>query len=261
MVFLSTLFRAGGSAQSDLRLMDLNVVALDDHGRPVTDLTSDDFQISDAGKPQKISFFRRNGESSGQNQARASGPNQFSNRAGGGARNATVILFDLLNLGYGARAFAANEMVRNLGGIESADSLYLYLLSVNGKFFQVHGLSPGEVPAPQPPGVPWGNNCRRFQAGRLSSGSPMASRSSWAKIAPTTYVEGMTGRDAATYLRTKSNGLRVLMVGGLLDDQRLKYRESLEGFDVFPKPYSPGELLQKIKDVLAKPRGENKESP
>lgn len=75
-----------------------------------------------------------------------------------------------------------------------------------------------------------------------------------------TYVEGMTGHDAAMYLRTKSNGLRVLMVGGLLDDQRLKYRESLEGFDVFPKPYSAAELLQKVKDVLAKSRGENKES-
>ncbi len=69
-----------------------------------------------------------------------------------------------------------------------------------------------------------------------------------------TYVEGMSGHDAATHLRTKSNGLRVLMVGGLLDDQRLKYRESLEGFDVFPKPYSPRELLQKVKDVLNKPR-------
>jgi DNA-binding response OmpR family regulator len=69
-----------------------------------------------------------------------------------------------------------------------------------------------------------------------------------------TYVEGMPGHDAAMYLRTKSNGLRVLMVGGLLDDQRLKYRESLEGFDVFPKPYSTAELLQKVKDVLKKPR-------
>ena len=48
-----------------------------------------------------------------------------------------------------------------------------------------------------------------------------------------TYVEGMPGHDAATYLRTKSHGLRVLMVGGLLDDERLKYRESLPGFYVF----------------------------
>src|SRR5579863_4415211 len=152
LVFVSMLLHARAAAQSDLRLMDLNVVALDDHGRPVTDLTADDFQIIDAGKSQKLSFFRTTGES-GQNQDRASAPNQFSNRAGGGARNATVILFDLLNLGYGARTFAANEMVRKLGGLGSADSLYLYLLSVNGKFFQVHGISPGEVPATQPPGI------------------------------------------------------------------------------------------------------------
>src|SRR5580698_6978262 len=109
MVVVSTLLCASGSGQSDLRLMDLNVVAMDDHGRPVTDLNADDFQISDAGKPQKISFFRRNSEGNGQRQARAASPDQFSNRAGGGTRNATVILFDLLNLGYGARGFATNE--------------------------------------------------------------------------------------------------------------------------------------------------------
>ncbi len=78
ILFVSTFLWTGDSAQSELRLMDLNVVALDDHGRPVTDLTADDVQIVDAGKPQKISFFRRNGERSGKNQACASRPNQFS---------------------------------------------------------------------------------------------------------------------------------------------------------------------------------------
>ena len=68
-----------------------------------------------------------------------------------------------------------------------------------------------------------------------------------------TYVEGMPGHDAATYLRTKIHGLRVLMVGGLLDDERLKYRESLPGFEVFPKPYAPSELIEKVKEVLSKP--------
>jgi len=67
-----------------------------------------------------------------------------------------------------------------------------------------------------------------------------------------TYVEGMPGHDAAMYLRTKCHGLRVLMLGGLLDDERLRYRMSLSGFDVYPKPYSPAELLQKIKEVLNK---------
>ena len=47
--------------------------------------------------------------------------------------------------------------------------------------------------------------------------------------------------------------MRVLMVGGLLDDTRLQNREALQGFDVFPKPYTSAELLARVKDVLSKP--------
>jgi CheY-like chemotaxis protein len=70
-----------------------------------------------------------------------------------------------------------------------------------------------------------------------------------------TYVQGMPGHDAARYLRTKCAKMRVLMVGGLVDDARLQHREALEGFDVYPKPYTAADLLQKVKDVLSKPRG------
>jgi DNA-binding response OmpR family regulator len=70
-----------------------------------------------------------------------------------------------------------------------------------------------------------------------------------------TYVEGLTGHDAAMYLRTKCQTMKVLMVGGLLDDEWLKFREASQGFDIFPKPYSAAELLQKVKDVLSTPRG------
>lgn len=69
------------------------------------------------------------------------------------------------------------------------------------------------------------------------------------------YVEGLPGHDAAVYLRSKHLKMRVLIVGGLLDDDRLELRESLQGFEVFPKPYSAAELLQKVKEVLATPRG------
>ena len=69
------------------------------------------------------------------------------------------------------------------------------------------------------------------------------------------YVHGLPGHDAATYLRTKCTKMRVLMVGGLLDDDRLRHRETLQAFDVFPKPYPAAELLQKVKEVLSKPRG------
>jgi DNA-binding NtrC family response regulator len=70
-----------------------------------------------------------------------------------------------------------------------------------------------------------------------------------------TYVQSLPGHDAAVYLLTKCPKMRVLIVGGLLDDDRLRQRESLKGFEVFPKPYSAAELLQKVKDVLSSPRG------
>lgn len=70
-----------------------------------------------------------------------------------------------------------------------------------------------------------------------------------------TYVQGMTGHDAALYLRNKCPKMRVLMVGGLLDDERLQYRGALQGLEVFPKPYKAAELLRKVKDVLSSPRG------
>jgi DNA-binding response OmpR family regulator len=69
------------------------------------------------------------------------------------------------------------------------------------------------------------------------------------------YVAGLPGHDAAMYLRNKRPGMRVLMLGGLLDDDRLRYREALQGFDVFPKPYTRTELLQTVKSVLITAHG------
>jgi CheY-like chemotaxis protein len=69
-----------------------------------------------------------------------------------------------------------------------------------------------------------------------------------------TYVEGMPGHDAAVYLRSKCLKMKVLIVGGLLQDDRLELRESLAGFEVFPTPYHRAELLEKVKQVLEKPR-------
>jgi DNA-binding NtrC family response regulator len=69
------------------------------------------------------------------------------------------------------------------------------------------------------------------------------------------YVERMPGHMAAKYLQTKRPEMRVLIMSGLLDDERLANQESIAGFEIFPKPYSAAEFLQKVRDVLAKPRG------
>src|ERR1700691_3035268 len=65
------------------------------------------------------------------------------------------------------------------------------------------------------------------------------------------YIEDISGYDTAKFLRTKCHGLPVLMIGGLIDEDRLKYRMGLEGLEVSPKPYAATELVSKVKDVLS----------
>jgi DNA-binding response OmpR family regulator len=66
------------------------------------------------------------------------------------------------------------------------------------------------------------------------------------------YIESIPGYDAATFLRTKCRGLCVLMVGGLIEDDRLQYRMTLKGFEVFPKPFAAAAFLEKVDSVLRK---------
>ncbi|HTW65666.1 MAG TPA: response regulator [Bryobacteraceae bacterium] len=64
------------------------------------------------------------------------------------------------------------------------------------------------------------------------------------------YVETISGHEAAKYLHSRNPDMRVLMVAGLLADERLEYRAELENVEIFPKPFTPEELLAEVKDVL-----------
>lgn len=66
------------------------------------------------------------------------------------------------------------------------------------------------------------------------------------------YVESISGYDAAKYLHSRCPEMRVLMVAGLLADDRLQYRAELEKVELFPKPFTAAELLAKVKDVLGR---------
>jgi hypothetical protein len=93
-----TASNAGESTQPQgKKPATLNVIAFDDKGHVVGDLTSKDFQVMDQGKPQPITFFRHD------------------------ERQATVvILFDLLNEGLGAQSYGAQEIIRTLEHLESS---------------------------------------------------------------------------------------------------------------------------------------------
>ena len=140
LAFALAALHAGDSP--DLKLLDLNVVALDSHEQPVNDLTVGDFQVTDAGKPQKIVFFRH--RDTALRQAGPLGPNEVSNRRADTVPYATVILFDLMNEGFASRGIAANQIIKTLENLQTADNLYLYILTIEGRLFAVHGLPGGE---------------------------------------------------------------------------------------------------------------------
>ncbi|MBV9768295.1 MAG: response regulator [Bryobacterales bacterium] len=68
------------------------------------------------------------------------------------------------------------------------------------------------------------------------------------------YVETITGHDAAKYLQSRCLTMRILMVAGLVDDKRLEYRAELEKVEIFPRPFTGSELLEKVRELLSAPK-------
>jgi len=121
-------------AQAPSGLVRLSVTALDTSGAPVDDLKIGDLQVTDQGKGEKIVFFRQN---PGTAPAAPLAPHEFSNRTAA-APHPTVILFDLLNQNQTDRLDAWHKLGRSLQQLESGDSLYLYLLALEGNLIPIH---------------------------------------------------------------------------------------------------------------------------
>jgi two-component system, response regulator FlrC len=64
------------------------------------------------------------------------------------------------------------------------------------------------------------------------------------------YINSMSGQMAADYLRTKQPGLPILIVSGFMEDDRVRDRNAIEDFHIFPKPFGRDELLKKVNEVL-----------
>ena len=141
------------SSAAEPRMVDLNVVAVDDHGQPVADLTRDELRVSDSGKAQTIAYFHHRDASA--RLLPALGPNEVSNRGKKNIPRATVILFDLLNQDFATRGTSANQLIHDLESLETADYLYLYLLTLDGRLYPVRGLPTEQAEADGPGGEPW----------------------------------------------------------------------------------------------------------
>jgi VWFA-related protein len=124
------------TAQSSGHRVQLNVVAVDSHGQPVTDLKSEDFRIQDEGKAQTIAAFT----------APSANP----------VRPSTLILMDFLNMDISNRGALVEQMDRALEGLETGESVYLFLLTNEGKLYVIH--APSEKPSAAD--ASWNKNIR-----------------------------------------------------------------------------------------------------
>ncbi len=142
-----------GQSQAAPPLVNLSVVAKDAHGVPVTDLTRDDFQVFEGSKAQRVVSFRRN-DAIVKRVMRAE-PNEYSNRTGAPMSRVTVILFDLLNARFEDRGSMMSQLGPALQHLEASETLFFYILTMNGTLYSVHGLPDGDREKAEAGARPW----------------------------------------------------------------------------------------------------------
>ncbi len=113
------------------RLVQVNVVVQDKKSQPISDLTQDDFEVTEQGKPQKIAVFSVESNQKAIGRAEVLPANTYSNMPlrAGASQNLTVILFDTLNTPFTDQVNARKEVLRFLQQIESQDRVAIYGLA------------------------------------------------------------------------------------------------------------------------------------
>ncbi len=128
-------------AQEPVKLVRLNVVAVDGQGKPVGDLTAGDFHIVDEGKQETVALFHAGGFGS----ATAANPGEFTNRPSP-PTHTTVVLFDCMNHLRSEWLYAAQKLGSSLKQMEDAGSVYFYVMTPAGELDGLH-------PFPDSPGA------------------------------------------------------------------------------------------------------------
>lgn len=121
--------------RSNVRLVNVSVIAHDNSGQPVKNLAASDFRVYEDGKEQKVEVFAvetaplaptvRSAASSAPGSAPAVFSNRLVERAPGGV---TVILFDRLNSNYEDQKNARDQILKLLANTRAGDHVALYVL-------------------------------------------------------------------------------------------------------------------------------------
>jgi VWFA-related protein len=127
------------SLRLNARLVDIGVTAYDRKGRPVTDLTADDFVILDNGRKESLRSFSHAGSSPAAPQASATQiqPVLFSNRLdaigspqsanASPAESSTVLLLDPTSLDFADLTYAREQLLKFLARLPASEPVGLYV--------------------------------------------------------------------------------------------------------------------------------------
>jgi VWFA-related protein len=115
------------------RLVDVNVIALDKKGRPITNLEREDFEVFDNGRKQDIRSFNQADAGTGTAPEASPAQNQkeFSNHKAQPLvddRNTLVLLIDGSNLSYPDFANARQQTIRFLQTLPPDERIALYTM-------------------------------------------------------------------------------------------------------------------------------------
>jgi VWFA-related protein len=120
--------------RSNVRLVNVNVLAHDSSGQPVKNLTASDFRVYEDGKEQKIEVFAVSADPLAPTllspaAAAAAPQNIFSNRlAERESGGVTVILFDRLNSKFEDQKSARDQILKMLASARASERVALYVL-------------------------------------------------------------------------------------------------------------------------------------
>lgn len=114
------------------RLVQLNVIATDKKGEPVSDLTAADFVVLDNGRPQTIKFFRKETDQPPAHSPQLLPPDTYTNQIRQTASvpaSVTILLLDGLNTNISDQAYARQQAIKFLQQIQSQDRLAVFTLA------------------------------------------------------------------------------------------------------------------------------------
>jgi VWFA-related protein len=134
----SGLQPAEATLRVNSKLVDVNVVALDKKGNPITNLKPQDFEVYDNGVKQNISSFMQTSAESAPPEVAPAGQTaasaEFSNHSPQEAQtaraeeNTIVLLIDSSNLNFGDFTDARQQMLRFLRTVAPNERVALYMM-------------------------------------------------------------------------------------------------------------------------------------